>query len=87
MLDSLGVNAKTQIPALGEPITGSDVRAYGWLLPATLISCSSILSGRRADLTARCGWMDGAKSPVVGKAWKMEALELEEKMTATKIKR
>jgi hypothetical protein len=29
MLDSLGVNAKTQIPALGEPITGSDVRAYG----------------------------------------------------------
>jgi hypothetical protein len=29
--------------------------------------------------------MDGAKSPVVGEVWKMEALELEEKMTATKI--
>lgn len=36
---------------------------------------------------ARCGWMDGASSPVTGKAWEEDARELEQKRTAAKIQR
>jgi hypothetical protein len=70
MRDSLGVNAKTHVPALGEPITGFDVRVNECLQPAALISCSSMRCRRRADLMVRCGWMDGASSLVTGKAWR-----------------
>ena len=36
MFDRLGINAKTQLPALGDPIIGIDVSADGrWLLATT----------------------------------------------------
>jgi len=87
MFDFLGINAKTHIPALGESVIGFVVRVNECLQPAALKSCSSILSGRRADQMARCGWMDGANSPVAGKAWKEEARELEQQRISIEIKK
>ncbi|POS82797.1 hypothetical protein EPUL_006217, partial [Erysiphe pulchra] len=49
MFDRLGINAKTQIPALGEPIIGLDVSADGRWILATCRTCLLLIDALQKD--------------------------------------
>lgn len=49
MFDRLGINAKTQIPALGEPIIGLDVSANGRWILATCRTCLLLIDALQKD--------------------------------------
>jgi hypothetical protein len=68
MFDFLGINAKTHIPALGEPITGFHVGINGCLQPDALIlspACRSSLEEnqiRWQDVDGRSKFSGDGKS-------------------------